>query len=184
MEGQRIARGVEDRTSIIRGRSCKDFQRSLAYSLYLLNDGRIGSRAEREYLTNERTKIQYEKLAGCIKTFKFNFSSDEEAIPVYHNEEQFASNINADDFADDFENQARESLLSSDTRNDSLNESILSSASVLSNRTEKVRQARNDKWSDDNSLICQSVATRQLAKGKSELLFKYKSCSICLCDFT
>ena len=82
MEGQRIARGVEDRTSIIKGRSCRDFQRSLAYSLYLLNDGRIGSRAERDYLTNERTKIQYEKLAGCIKTFKYNFSSDEEAIPV------------------------------------------------------------------------------------------------------
>jgi hypothetical protein len=73
--------------------------------------------------------------------------------------------------------------LSRDTRKDSLNESILSSASVLSNKTEKVRKARNEKWSDDNKLICESVATRQLAKGKSELLFKYKSCSICLCDF-
>lgn len=60
---------------MIRGRSCKDIERSLAYSLYLLNDGRIGSRAEREYLTNERTKIQYERLSGAIKTFKYNDSN-------------------------------------------------------------------------------------------------------------
>ena len=113
-EGQRVPRGLEEQTSILRGRSCKDFERALAYSLYLLNDGRIGSRAEREYLSNERAKIAYEKLSGAIKTFKYNFSCDEEAIPYEHDfsdqeikEEEFLPNINAEVDPDDFEMQSR-----------------------------------------------------------------------------
>ena len=45
--------------SLIKGRSCEDFQDSLAYSLYLIKEGRIGSRAEREYLTADRARRQY-----------------------------------------------------------------------------------------------------------------------------
>ena len=74
----RIPRGVEENTSVFRGRSCKDFERSLSYSLYLLNDGRIGSRAEREYIQSERAKIQYERLSGAIKTFKYNEANFDE----------------------------------------------------------------------------------------------------------
>ena len=72
VEGQRVPRAVEERCTVIKGRSCKDAERALAYSLFLLNDGRIGSRAEREYLVRERVKIQYEKMASAIKTFVFN----------------------------------------------------------------------------------------------------------------
>jgi hypothetical protein len=63
--------------------------------------------------------------------------------------------------------------------------STSSSASVLSDRTEKSMKAKNEHWSDDNDheLVCSSVARRQSALGKKELLFKYKSCSICLSDF-
>ena len=41
---------------LISGRSCEDMHDSLAYSLYLINEGRIGSRAEREYLTADRAR--------------------------------------------------------------------------------------------------------------------------------
>lgn len=71
-EGQRVPRGVEENTAVFVGRSCKDIERALAYSLFLLNDGRIGSRQEREFIVRERTQIQYERLASTIKTFTFH----------------------------------------------------------------------------------------------------------------
>lgn len=74
-EDQRIPRGIEENTAVFVGRSCKDIERALSYSLYLLNDGRIGSRQEREFLQRERTQIMYERLSSTIKTFVFNAPS-------------------------------------------------------------------------------------------------------------
>ena len=51
---------------------------SLAYSLYLINEGRIGSRAEREYLTADRARRQYQRLANQIRSYKYEDDSDEE----------------------------------------------------------------------------------------------------------
>mmetsp|Transcript_9042 Transcript_9042/g.10647 ORF Transcript_9042/g.10647 Transcript_9042/m.10647 type:complete len:94 (+) Transcript_9042:385-666(+) len=42
------------RVHIFRGRSMQDWRDGLAYSIYLIHRGRIGSRAEREYIDGER----------------------------------------------------------------------------------------------------------------------------------
>jgi len=66
------------------------------------------------------------------------------------------------------------------------NDSVVSIQSMLSNKTAKTAKARNRDWSSEDSedLICSSVAQKKNWRGKTTLVFKYKSCSICLCDFT
>ena len=63
---------------LIAGRSCQDMHDSLAYSLYLINEGRIGSRAEREYLTADRARRQYTRLSNQIKTYKYEDNEEDE----------------------------------------------------------------------------------------------------------
>ena len=63
---------------LVLGRSCEDMHDSLAYSLYLINEGRIGSRAEREYLTADRARRQYSRLSSQIKTYKYEDAEDDE----------------------------------------------------------------------------------------------------------
>jgi hypothetical protein len=46
-------------------------------------------------------------------------------------------------------------------------------------------KARSSNWDEasNSEMLCTSVACKKNSKGKSELVFKYKSCSICLSDF-
>ena len=88
---------------MLRGRSCRDFERSLSYSLYLLNDGRIGSRAEREYIQSERAKIQYERLSGAIKTFKYNEAT--------FDEEDSFDEIKGKNIRDDSDGEVKEEII-------------------------------------------------------------------------
>ena len=155
----------------------------MAYSLFLLNDGRIGSRQEREFLLRERTQVQYEKLASTIKTFAYHVSGGPaeddttELDPVFDGKsasQKYLPNINGDD---DLETQ-KEPLFGR-------SESFVSTSSELSNKTDKLVKAKNTIWDDEaeQELVCSSVAKRIGSDGKIELVFKYKSCSICLCDF-
>lgn len=64
------------RVSIVKGRSLQDWCDALAYSLYLINKGRIGSRAEREYIDAERAARLYRRLASSIKEFKYEEDID------------------------------------------------------------------------------------------------------------
>ena len=52
------------RVPVVKGRSYQDWCDALAYSLYLINKGRIGSRAEREYIDAERAQRQYKRLSS------------------------------------------------------------------------------------------------------------------------
>jgi hypothetical protein len=128
-------------------------------------------------------------LASSIKTFTYNAPDadiEEDKVVDYEAqnevEKQYLPNINSDE---EFEAEALKSLLTGETSY-TRRDSICSVSSGLSNRTEKSMRARNEQWSDDpssNEMVCNSVAQRLSAKGKKELLFKYKSCSICLSDF-
>ena len=60
------------RVNLIRGRSYQDWCDALAYSLYLIHKGKIGSRAEREYIDAERAARNYRRLASHIKSFRFD----------------------------------------------------------------------------------------------------------------
>ena len=64
------------------GRSFSDMCDSLAYSLYLINEGRIGSRAEREYIQAERAKKQFAVLNSSIKQYKYEVDSDDDAEDI------------------------------------------------------------------------------------------------------
>lgn len=125
--------------------------------------------------------MAYDRMASAIKTFVYTCSPDDadddftEVHPVSDNENQkdkaYLPDINSDSVMDG-ETDLNESLLRSG--------SFASSNSVLS-RTASVK-ARNSAWDEEseNQMICSSVARKA---GSKELVFKYKSCSICLCDF-
>ena len=111
---------------LIRGRSCQDLHDSLAYSLYLINEGRIGSRAEREYLAGDRARRQYEQMSSQIKTYKYEDDENEDEIehdlssttftPQRDIENNYLESAKINDSFDGFDNSAnsvKESLLDS-----------------------------------------------------------------------
>lgn len=63
----------------------------MAYSLYLINRGRIGSRSEREYIDAERAARQYRRLANSIYDFKYDDDEDDDCVK--RDEEIQASNL-------------------------------------------------------------------------------------------
>ena len=65
---------------LVKGRSFQDWCDALAYSLYLINRGRIGSRSEREYIDGERAKRSYRRMASSIKDFEYEEDDEEEEI--------------------------------------------------------------------------------------------------------
>ena len=150
--------------SVFKGRSYHDWCDALAYSLYLIYQGRIGSNAEREYIAAERAARQYKRLASSIKDFRFDevdeYDDEEISSEIKLNKsksEQFSGyKINEED--EDFEteaNEAKEGLLNSSYQSQRLRRS--SSASSSSSVT---------------------------PRGDGRNYFKYKTCSICLADFT
>jgi len=100
------------RVNVVKGRSYRDWCDALAYSLYLVNKGRIGSRAEREYIDAERAARSYQRLASSILEYKFDEEDGEDDEIVQSKSENTSDKakygINAND--DDEENAA-ESLL-------------------------------------------------------------------------
>ena len=60
----------------------------MAYSLYLIYAGRIGSRSEREYIDAERAARQYRRVASSIHDFKYedddDCCADEEEVQSCH----------------------------------------------------------------------------------------------------
>ena len=71
--------------SIIKGRSYQDWCDALAYSLYPIHKGRIGSNAEREYIAADRAARQYKRLASSIKEFRFDEAEDDEDYEISSN---------------------------------------------------------------------------------------------------
>ena len=65
--------------SIIKGRSFSEICDSLAYSLYLIHEGRIGSRAEREYIASEKAKRQFAVMSSSIKTYRYEPSEEDDS---------------------------------------------------------------------------------------------------------
>ena len=68
------------KVKIFRGRSYQDWQDALAYSFYLIAKGRIGSRAEREYIDAERARRSYRRLSSSIKEFKYEEDEDDDEV--------------------------------------------------------------------------------------------------------
>ena len=149
---------------LVSGRSYRDWCDALAYSLFLINKGRIGSRQEREYIDAERAQRSYRRMASSIKDFKYEEDDDEigedeentkpatsinEAPSTPHSESDDGGKVADDEAA------MKQGLL---------NESMRSSS--MSSRRSSVSSAS-------------SVTPR--ANGKNS--FKYKCCSICLTDF-
>ena len=99
----------------------QDWYDALAYSLYLINQGRIGSRAEREYIDAERAARQYRRLASCIKDFKFEEGeeegcvADDEITTASINNNNYAIN-GAGENSIDCENGLNDKLLTSSQR--------------------------------------------------------------------
>ena len=62
---------------ILRGRSVADWQDSLAYARWFLVHGRVGSRADREYLDKERAARRFTKMSSALKTYEFEEDDDE-----------------------------------------------------------------------------------------------------------
>ena len=96
--------------SIFKGRSYQDWCDALAYSLYLIYQGRIGSNAEREYINAERAARQYKRLASSIKDYRFDEADEDDDEEIQSEiklnkskSEQFSSyKINDDE--EDYEN--------------------------------------------------------------------------------
>ena len=62
----------------MKGRSFSDLGDAFAFSLFLINGGRVGSRVEREYIMEEKAKRAYRQLNGTIKTYKFEANEEED----------------------------------------------------------------------------------------------------------
>ena len=77
--------------NLVKGRSYQDWADALAYSVYLIREGKIGSRAEREYIEAERASRQFRRLASSIKDFKYDDDDDlNEEDPDHIGESQSA----------------------------------------------------------------------------------------------
>lgn len=63
---------------LYRGRSYKDWQDALAYSLWFLMHGRIGSRADRNYLDAERTSRSLRKMSDSLDSYSFEDGDSDE----------------------------------------------------------------------------------------------------------
>ena len=165
------------RVSIWRGRSYQDWCDALAYSLYLINKGRIGSRAEREYIDAERASRQYRRLAGSILEYKYEdgdddeekseiscVADDEKVQSTVVNKSKMQYGINSND--DEDGNDADESLLTTSQRASAAGELLIKN------------HGRSSLVSPSSS---GSVSVTPRADGRNH--FKYKCCSICLSDF-
>lgn len=58
--------------NIIRGRSWRDHGDALAYCLFIMSAGRIGTQSERDYIAAERAGLQYRHLSGAIKDYCYD----------------------------------------------------------------------------------------------------------------
>lgn len=150
------------RVKIFRGRSLQDWRDGLAYSLYLINKGRIGSRAEREYIDSERASRQYRRMSSAIKEFKFEdddedcLDDEEITVDTYKNNSKVASGL---------------SMAINDVAGDDMAENLLG-RNISSERRSSI---------SSQSSVSSSVSVTPRADGRNS--FKYKCCSICLTDF-
>lgn len=58
-------------THVVRGRSLEDWQDALAYALWFLTNGRVGSRAEQNFLEDERGRRSFRKMSNCLRSYSF-----------------------------------------------------------------------------------------------------------------
>lgn len=66
----------DDEVPVIKGRTCRDFTNSFAYSMFIMGRGKIGTLEEREYIVNERHALRYARMNHSILTVDYSLSPD------------------------------------------------------------------------------------------------------------
>ena len=89
MPPRRIHNLAHYNVSLLRGRTFNDYCDAIAYSLFIIGKGRIGSRAEAEYLLEERSRRQFRRLETHIKSYKYQADEEEEQGLDLENNESF-----------------------------------------------------------------------------------------------
>ena len=117
--------------NILFGRSFNDMIDSLAYSLYLIHEGRIGSRAEREYIQAEKAKRQMALMSNQIKEYKYEINEEEEDLEKAGGKGAKGAKVNGTINDEDF----NASLLSSESDKMSESSSGLSSSQSVQPKT-------------------------------------------------
>lgn len=82
MPPRRIHNLAHYNVSLFRGRTLNDTSDAIAYSLFIIGKGRIGSRAEAEYLIEERARRQFRRLSNHIKSYKYEADEENEEMEV------------------------------------------------------------------------------------------------------
>ena len=154
------------RVNLVRGRSYRDWCDALAYSLYLIHKGKIGSRQEREYIDAERAARNYRRLASSIKEFRFDEDDDDEEITS-----------EADLKLDKCKSAPDGSSFNPIGNKFAINDDQEVGASPLLNQSNSSGLQRSNSMT---SIGSNSVTPR----GNGKNTFKYKCCSICLADFS
>ena len=144
----------------------------MAYSVYLIKEGKIGSRAEREYIEAERASRQFRRLASNIKDFEFDEDDGvNEEDPDYIGEvSQSAVTPMGCPEPNLLKTEQAYAINNDELDASSAKESLLSRSSSV------VSLSRRSSVSSQGAV---SVTPR--ADGRFS--FKYKTCSICLTDF-
>ena len=69
--------------NLLKDRSMLDSQDALAYALWFLINGRVGSRADRNYLDAEIAKRRFMKLSSVLQSYRYekDDGGDDEKVP-------------------------------------------------------------------------------------------------------
>jgi len=62
----------------VRGRSYTDWSDALAYAVWFLVNGRVGSRADREYLEQERSRRRFLKMTDILYSYQYGEGAADE----------------------------------------------------------------------------------------------------------
>ena len=62
---------------VFKGRSKAEMQDALAYTIWFLVNANVGSRADRNYLEEERARIRFEKMSGSLSSYCYDRAQDE-----------------------------------------------------------------------------------------------------------
>ena len=64
--------------ALIRGRSLADWEDAFAYTVWFLVNGRVGSRADRQYLDDARANLKIRQMADSLGSYRFVDEAEEE----------------------------------------------------------------------------------------------------------
>ena len=73
----------EHKVSLLKDRSFMDSQDALAYAIWFIIQGRVGSRADRNYLDAERSKRRFMKLSSVLQSFRYEIDDEDDEKALY-----------------------------------------------------------------------------------------------------